>query len=92
MLSPTQRAMIASLRHGQPVRTEQLIDMLYGSRSDGGPDAASTAVRTQIYRMREKLRAVGIEIETLGTHGRGSIGYRVKPEHCPMLDALLATR
>jgi len=91
MLSPTQRAMIASLRSGHPVPTDTLVDAVYGSRSDGGPDRAEHAIRTQIYKMRLRLRELGVEIETIG-YGRGAIGYRVKPEHCPVLDLLIATR
>ena len=88
MLSPVQRAMIAAMRQGAPVPTERLVTAVYSSRRDGGPDNAEHAVRAQIYKMREKLLPYGIEIETIG-HGRGSIGYRVKPEHCIALTALL---
>jgi DNA-binding response OmpR family regulator len=77
MLSPTQRAMVAFLRPGHIVPTETLVDAIYGSRRDGGPDGAAHAVRTQIYKMRAKLAAIGVEIETVG-HGRGSDGYRLK--------------
>jgi len=91
MLSPTQRAMIAPLRHGEPVPTRQLIDHLYGYRSDGGPDNAGCAIRVQMHKMRAKLRQIGIEIETIG-HARGSLGYRIKPECMANLNALLADR
>ena len=77
MLSPTQRAMIAQLRHGEIVPTERIVDALYGSRQDGGPDGAAHAVRMQIHKMRTKLAAIGVEIETVG-RGRGSDGYRLK--------------
>jgi DNA-binding response OmpR family regulator len=80
--------MIASLRHGHPVATDELVCAIYGYRSDGGPDRAEHAVRTQIYKMRQKLEALGIVIETVG-YGRGAVGYRVKPEHCPALAYLM---
>lgn len=88
MLSPTQRAMIASLRHGHPVPTDELVCAIYGYRSDGGPDRAEHAIRTQIYKIRLKLADLGIVIETIG-YGRGAVGYRVRPEHCPALQYLL---
>ncbi len=87
MLSPMQRAMIAVLRDG-PVRTTSLIDTLYGDREDGGPECAYTSVRVQIHKMRARLSACGIEIETVG-EGRGTAGYRVRPEHRDALDRLL---
>ena len=90
MLSPTQRAMIAALRHGHPVPASTLVDKLYGSRPDGGPDDAEHAVRTAIYKMRAKLEPHGVEIESVG-HARGSAGYRLRPEHMQILDGLLAT-
>lgn len=77
MLSPTQRAMIAELRHGHIVSTDRLIDALYGARRDGGPNDASHVVRQQIYKMRAKLAPLGVEIETVG-FGRGIDGYRIR--------------
>ncbi len=92
MLSPTQRVMIASLRHGQPepVPTRKLVDAVYGDREDGGPENAEYVVRVHICQIRTKLAALGIEIETVKGLGRGANGYRVKPEHCCALDTLLA--
>ena len=88
MLSPMQRAMIASLRHGHPVPTTQLVDVIYGYRSDGGPNDAGNVIANQIYKMRQKLRALGVEIEHIG-HARGAVGYRLKPGCEGALDALL---
>ena len=94
MLSPTQRAMIAALRHGQPdpVPTARLVDVIYGGRLDGGPDDAAVNVRVQISQIRAKLGPVGIQIDRVSGLGRGANGYRIRPEHCGALDALLATR
>ncbi len=89
MLSPTQRAMIDVLRHGQPIPSGHLASAIYGNRYDGGPDDAEHTMRNQIYRIREKLARVGIEIETVG-QGRGSAGYRVNPAHRDALNELLA--
>ena len=88
MLSPTERAVIALLRHDSPVSTHQIKDYLYGSRPDGGPDDADHAVRAVIYKARTKLARVGIEIETHG-NGRGLQGRRIKPEHRDALAAIL---
>ena len=92
MLSPTQRAMIAALLHGQPkpVPTAHLVDVVYGDRDDGGPDNAEHIVRVQIYQIRTKLAHLGIKIETVGGCNRWSIGYRIPPEHCGALDTMLA--
>lgn len=87
MLSPTQRAMIAELRHGDIVPTERIVEKVYGSRADGGPDHAEAAIRRQMYKLRQKLTPVGVEIETVGV-GRGSDGYRLRPEHVPLLATL----
>lgn len=85
MLSPTQRVVVACLRPGHIVPSETIVDALYGSRADGGPDDARHAVRAHIYKMRAKLASIGVEIETIG-HGRGSDGYRLRnPE---LLDAI----
>ena len=93
MLSPIQRAMIAALRHGQPdpVPTARLVDVIYGGRLDGGPDDAAVNVRVQIRAIRVKLAPVGIEIDRVIGRGRDANGYRIRPEHCGRLDALLMT-
>lgn len=90
MLSPTQRAMIAELRHGETVPTERIVNAIYGSRADGGPEDAAHAIRRQIYKMRQKLASVGIEIETVGVT-KGSEGYRLRPEHVPLMASVLGT-
>lgn len=82
--------MIVALLHDAPVPTSRLIDTLYGARSDGGPDDAGMAVRLHVMKMRSKLAEIGVEIETVGSHGRGSLGYRVKPEHVGLLRSALA--
>lgn len=89
MLSPVQRAMIAALRHGQTVPTDRLVIAVYTGCKGGGPDNAAHAIRAQICKMRDKLAPHGIEIETVG-HGRGAIGYRVRPDHRQALEKLLA--
>lgn len=86
MLSPTQRAMIAELRHGQVVSTEKFIETVYGARTDGGPDDASRVIRQQIFKMRAKLAPLGVEIETVGIK-RGSEGYRLR--NSAMLETLV---
>lgn len=90
MLSPTQRAMVAALRSGYTVPTERLVAVIYGDRRDGGPDDPHHAIRSQMHKMREKLLRFGIEIETVGGHGRGAIGYRLRPEHRPALNELFS--
>lgn len=88
MLSPTQRALIEPLRHGQPVPVRHLIVLLYGPRFDGGPEDAANAVRQIIFKARRKLAEYGVHIRTVGT-GRGSHGWMVDPEHRDALAALL---
>ena len=88
MLSPTQRALIEPLRHGEPVPVRRLIVLLYGCRFDGGPEDAANAVRQIIWKARRKLAEHGIHIRTVGT-GRGSHGWMVDPEHRAALAALL---
>ncbi len=87
MLSPMQRAMIARLRHG-PVPSRRLIDEIYGEREDGGPEDAGAALRVAIHKLRNKLALHGVEIETM-SFGQKAEGYRVRPEHCDLLDRLL---
>jgi hypothetical protein len=88
MLSPTQRALIEPLRHGEPVPVRRLIVLLYGCRFDGGPEDAANAVRQIIWKARRKLAEHGIHIRTVGS-GRGSHGWMVEPEHRDALAALL---
>lgn len=91
MFSPTERVVIASLRHDSPVSTDQIVDAIYGSRQDGGPEWARGVVRVLVHRAQAKLRTVGVEIETVGA-GRTPRGRRIKPEHRAIVDALLADR
>ena len=91
MLSPTQRALIEPLRHGEPVPINKLISLLYGPRYDGGPDDAANAVRQIVFKARRKLAEHSIQIRTVGT-GRGSHGWMVEPEHRDALAALLENR
>lgn len=92
MLSPTQRTMMAALRHDSgPVSLSRLVDELYGYRADGGPEDAARAVRIQMCKLRAKLDQIGIRIETMG-RGRASEGYAVSDEHRNAIDALLNAR
>jgi len=91
MLSPTQRALIEPLRHGEPVSLSRLISLLYSARYDGGPDDAANAVRQIVFKARRKLAEHSIQIRTVGT-GRGSHGWMVEPDHRDALSALLENR
>lgn len=92
MLSPTQRVMLQPLlRQDEPIPTEQLVDLLYGYRADGGPENAGYAVRSQMYKIRARLKEFGILIETVG-YGRGAVGYRVSPDHRDALGQLLTRK
>lgn len=61
---------------GGVVSSEQLLELLYGERADGGPIYAATALSVRICRMRRKVAKFGISIEPW--YG---IGLRVSASH-----------
>lgn len=57
---------------GQWVYTETLIDTIYGDDSDGGPEAAASAVAGILKGLRKKLRASDLWVETQFGRGNGA--------------------
>lgn len=90
MLSPTQRIMAKAMIRGQTVSARQMIDMLYAHRPDGGPDDPGRTVRDQVYKMRQKLGPLGIEIQSVGQRNTAD-GWRLAPESIERLGAILET-
>ena len=68
---------------------ERLVDVLYGTCPDGGPDHANACLYNQICDLRRRLAPHGIALLTIG-RGRSSQGYMIDPHHVDGLKTLLA--
>jgi DNA-binding response OmpR family regulator len=82
--------MIKAMCSGKVVSSSELVDTLYGSRRDGGPTDASREVRKHVYRIRQKLSEVGVEVESVGTK-KYSQGWRLAPDHIDRVTKFLGT-
>lgn len=66
-------------RLSRPVAKEAIVDQLFGSRSDGGPDTANRVVDVQLTHLRRNLSNFGWMIKkTGGGHGTPTF-YRLVP-------------
>jgi DNA-binding response OmpR family regulator len=71
-LSPDQAAVIGVLSKGALVSTNDLIDVVYGDREDGGPLHATRVIYVKICHLRKKLADTPFRIIT-----NGCAGYRL---------------
>jgi hypothetical protein len=51
------------------VSSDELIDLVFGDRPDGGPDDASRALKVLLHRARNALCALGYRLEKSGHRG-----------------------
>lgn len=84
-LSKMQKKLLVALidSHPRAVRTEVLIDRLWGDDPNGGPDNPPNVIRTMVTNMRKRLPDYGWTIP-LSFGGPGSYGsYRLEPVKVP---------
>jgi DNA-binding response OmpR family regulator len=70
--APAKRLIFDMLtrRVGRPVLKDAIIEAVYGSRSDGGPDNASTIVQVLVSQLRRQIEPYGWTI----SNSRGGAG------------------
>jgi DNA-binding winged helix-turn-helix (wHTH) protein len=68
---PQIRAVILALaaRPNAIVSADELIDLVFGDRPDGGPDDASKALKVLLHHARDAFCALGYRLETSGHRG-----------------------
>jgi DNA-binding response OmpR family regulator len=68
---------VLSRAKGEKMDAEQIADIIYHDRADGGPDFAAQTIRTTIHKLRDRIAASnsGVSIE----NGRGYRLVRNKP-------------
>lgn len=73
-MTPTERAIFNFMvrRFGQYVDTRQIVEHVYASHPDGGPDSAEKVVHISNYHLRRKLMAYGLGLR--GYQSRGGSG------------------
>jgi hypothetical protein len=74
-LSPMQQRIYELLCRAS-INAPALVDRLYASRPDGGPDNALKSVHVQIYLMNKRLANVGKKIISTTRGGPGAT-YRI---------------
>lgn len=87
LLTQQQSVLLEALRRGYPVSMPRLVTLVYGDRTDGGPDDPSGTISVQICKLRARLAPHGIVIVTVGRDG----GYMVRPADLERLAHLLAS-
>jgi len=71
----TAQRILAALRdkrRSQGITTNELVDIIYGDDSNGGPDDAAAAIHVHIHRLNRTLRDDGLRIRTVHL-------YRLEP-------------
>lgn len=80
------------LRHlmdtGTWVSTQEMAEVIWGHREDGGPLNARDSVAVLVGALRKRLRP-GFHIESM--MGRGSFGYRLVVDETVILDRIART-
>lgn len=67
------------LRSTYPVSMDRLVDAVYGSRADGGPDVPRQVIRQFLFRLRKRLEILGWTVSK-PSGGKGMVGeYRLLP-------------
>lgn len=63
---PSRRLILSMLadKPGASVFRDRIIDRLYGSRADGGPDAADNLIKSIVSQLRRQIEPFGWTIST----------------------------
>jgi DNA-binding winged helix-turn-helix (wHTH) protein len=77
-----EQKILLRLVHGELVAKEDLLDLLYGDRPDGGPMNAEQCMKVSMMALRERLRRDGWDIETVRCYGVG-VGKGRTFDGCP---------
>lgn len=86
-LSKSESIVLLVLMNRRFAPHEMLIDSLYGTRSDGGPECAIQVIRLTVMRLRKKIRRFGIEVQS-----RFGIGYEISEADQNKLRELLGRK
>ena len=69
--------LMALIKSQKPLSANDLANVVYAGRSDGGPDAANKVIHLSISKLRDHLRGTGYEINRYGLSGYQLMPVRV---------------